>query len=525
MPESPTRREVLAAAAAVGALGGEAAAQESDSGSDEATPTGDVDWPMFQADSRNTGYAPGSLGPVEDGEVTWSTERGPAGISAPAVVGDTVYVGNVQGRVQALSAVEGDLRWAFEMDEAVTSSPAVSDGTVYVGCDDGSVYALGTDDGDLRWSHGTGGSVRSSPAVADVPTAGGGPTSSSGGGPPSSSGGGSTPSSGGGPAAGERVVFIGSQDGGVYALSAADGTQLWTTDVGSVEASPAVAPSGDGDTVGGVSTGPGTGGTVYVGTVGGGVYALSATDGAEQWSTEVDGRAGAPTAAGDAVYAPSTDGSLHALSATDGSERWRFGAPEPVRSPAVAGDVVYVPSIEQGLYALSAADGEERWRFESDGETSPPVVADAPGDVSNGDGGTVYVTGMDEGLSVHALSAAEGRLRWSTEVDGKLAGPPAVAEGTLYVNAGNVIALGAEARRSTPTSTPWDPGAVLASWAPTVGAWLAASVGVPAVLGTVLYALGRIGRGGKTGDSGGPHIEDSRGSQGATGGESDDGST
>lgn len=74
-----------------------------------------------------------------------------------------------------------------------------------------------------------------------------------------------------GNAAGQAVgptVYVGSDDGYVYALDAADGTQLWTFETGSrVEASPTVVN-----------------GTVYVGSSDEYVYALDATDGTQQWA-------------------------------------------------------------------------------------------------------------------------------------------------------------------------------------------------------------------------------------------------
>ncbi len=85
----------------------------------------------------------------------------------------------------------------------------------------------GPTSGTLAWSFATGGSVYSSPAVVD------------------------------------GVVYMGSQDGNVYALSAYTGSLIWSYQTGSyVSSSPAVSN-----------------GLVYVGSNNGGVYALDVNSG------------------------------------------------------------------------------------------------------------------------------------------------------------------------------------------------------------------------------------------------------
>lgn len=63
--------------------------------------------------------------------------------SSPAVVGETIYVGNAGGVLYALDTETGRQRWAFETGGPIWSSPAVVDGLVYVGSDDGFRYAIG----------------------------------------------------------------------------------------------------------------------------------------------------------------------------------------------------------------------------------------------------------------------------------------------------------------------------------------------------------------------------------------------
>lgn len=515
---SLTRREVLATALVAGALGGDAAAQESGSGSGESTPTaGEGDWPSFQDGPRNAGYAPSARGPVKDGAVSWARPLAPAGVSSPAVVDGAVYVGTLRETVVALSAADGSELWEFETEAGVASSPAVADRSLYVGCNDGRVYALWTANGAERWSFETGDRVESSPAVAEVPAPGAteAPTATGTAGATGASG--TTGASGATETAGttgtastaseedsaERTVFVGSDDGTLYALGATDGSVRWTYDVGLPVGSPAVRVPGDDTASGGEPR-------VYVGDSKGGVYALSAVDGAEQWTADVSGAVTAPTVADGSVYVAARGG-LVALSAADGTKQWEFSPSGEVGSPALADDSLYVPVSEDGLYALSATDGTERWDESlGQGIRSPAVAGFDERDSSGEPGGTVYVPEGEGEIIVRALSAADGSQRWAAEVDGKRAAAPAVVEETLYLNAGVVAALDEEGRTPTPTRTAWDADAVLGSWAPTFGAWLGTSLGVPAVLGALVYALGRFGG-------------DSRGRDGTSDGDSEPG--
>jgi outer membrane protein assembly factor BamB len=100
--------------------------------------------------------------------------------SSPAVVKGVVYVGSggagpdAGGNVYALNASSGAELWSYPIswtpkysDSWVDSSPAVVNGVVYVGCDNGNVYALNAANGKKLWNYTTGGSVDSSPAVAN----------------------------------------------------------------------------------------------------------------------------------------------------------------------------------------------------------------------------------------------------------------------------------------------------------------------------------------------------------------------
>jgi outer membrane protein assembly factor BamB len=64
-------------------------------------------------------------------------------LSSPAVVGESVYLGNAAGTFYAFDVNTGRDRWTFQTGGPIWSSPAISNGMVYFGSDDGFLYALG----------------------------------------------------------------------------------------------------------------------------------------------------------------------------------------------------------------------------------------------------------------------------------------------------------------------------------------------------------------------------------------------
>ena len=145
-----------------------------------------------------------------DGSERWRFDSDTLVISSPAVVDETVYIGDEAGHVYALDTADGSERWTFTADDSVPSSPAVADlpdgeQTVYVGSEDQHVYALDAETGEQRWRFETEGTVISSPAVAG------------------------------------KTVYVGCGDGNVYALDANEGEKRWRFETdGAVISSPAV---------------------------------------------------------------------------------------------------------------------------------------------------------------------------------------------------------------------------------------------------------------------------------------------
>jgi outer membrane protein assembly factor BamB len=239
----------------------------------------------------------------------------------------------------------------------------------------------------LGWNYTTGGAVESSPAVLG------------------------------------DVVFVGSDDGKVYALGASNRTLLWSyTTGGNVSSSPAVA-----------------GGAVFVGSTGspyGRVYALNASTGSLLWNyTTIGGQVySSPVAVGGMVFV-SSGIRVYALNASTGTLIWSSATSSFIwSSPAVAGGRVFVGSTDNRVYALNASTGTSIWSYSTSGAVySSPAVA----------GGIVYVGSYDK--NVTALDASTGSFLWNYTTSGSVHSSPAVANDVVFVgsNDWSVYALDA----------------------------------------------------------------------------------
>jgi outer membrane protein assembly factor BamB len=272
------------------------------------------------------------------------------------------------------------------------------------------------------------------------------------------------------PAVVNGVIYLGSDDGTVYALNASTGAKLWSYATGLLmRSSPAVAngvvyiasegamlisPSvfalnantgaqlwifATAQNV--VSSPVVVNGVVYIAsgdpTSGSGtVYALNASTGAQLWSLSRPTAAeSSPAVANGVVYFGDDGGEVSALNASTGARLWTYATGNRVESsPVVANGVVYVGSENGNVYALKASTGAKLWAYATGRlvQSSPAVANDV-----------VYVGSGDR--NVYALNASTGALLWRSATGGDVESSPAVANGVVYVGSsdGNVYALNA----------------------------------------------------------------------------------
>ena len=364
--------------------------------------------PMFRGNPAHTGVYAAPKQALE-GKIAWSFEAltwdaykvledmdgGFIWPTTPAVVDGRIYF--CVGPYFFAIDDTGKQLYRVRLAGRSLASPAVVDGTAYVPLDDDKLVALDATNGSVRWTTtiGTPNFLRqvddwdvyqSSPAIAD------------------------------------GVVYVGSADGRIYALSAADGKEKWhfqTQHV--VRATPAVAD-----------------GRVYCGSFDGHVYALDAATGKPAWDVDTK-TAGVPWNAvqsscaieNGVVYVGSRSTFLYAIDASTGKVRWRNshnGSWVP-SSPAVRDGVSYVGQSDGNKIVATDAAGKTLWTFDAPNETfASPAVA---GDV-------LYVTGNDnynmKGKgSLCAVDVKTGNALWKLEFPASVWASPVVADNGVYV--------------------------------------------------------------------------------------------
>jgi outer membrane protein assembly factor BamB len=183
---------------------------------------------------------------------------------------------------------------------------------------------------------------------------------------------------------------------------------------------------------------------LYAGSGDGRVYALSKASGAVVWKALTGGEViSSPAFANGVVYVGSKDQSIYALDALTGAARWTYQTEYEVdASPIVVNGMVYAGSGDGYLYALNATTGALLWKAAT-GDLDASGNSTGFGDLITGRavfaGGVLYFTaGSTGGSSVYAVSAADGKRLWRYQtVNFSLDDYPAVANGVLYFGGGS----------------------------------------------------------------------------------------
>ncbi|HZM25521.1 MAG TPA: PQQ-binding-like beta-propeller repeat protein [Anaerolineales bacterium] len=188
-------------------------------------------------------------------------------------------------------------------------------------------------------------------------------------------------------------------------------------------------------------------GTLYFG-VGPTFYALDAQSGQEVWTIQSKTWFYGAALADHFVYVGNDDGYFYALNSKTGEEIWKSPlAGAGWSSPAIANGHVYVGNRDQHLYAFDAQTGSELWKTELEDWATSDPL------ISDD---VIYVgSGNHENhegpRQLYALDARTGAELWKFRADSRLLTAPALSANTIYVLSisGTVYAL----KAPTPTST------------------------------------------------------------------------
>ena len=88
-------------------------------------------------------------------------------ISAPAVAGDRLYIGDTLGKMYGVDAITGEEQWQFLAEDGIVASPVVVGELVVFGDKSGLLYALNRADGTERWRAQLTAPIRVNPVYAE----------------------------------------------------------------------------------------------------------------------------------------------------------------------------------------------------------------------------------------------------------------------------------------------------------------------------------------------------------------------
>lgn len=222
------------------------------------------------------------------------------------------------------------------------------------------------------------------------------------------------------PIAQNGVVFIGSEDGFLYAIEEKSGKLKWKFKAnGAIHSSPSIYEN-----------------TIFFGSFDGYYYAVNTKTGKEIWKFQTGGEnwygevgmwgmkpkemlmddlwdfyLSSPVIYKDnktaTVLFGSSDGNVYSLDAKKGNLNWKFKTEGPIHStPVLDKNTLYIGGWDAKLYAINCKTGKEKWKFSTGtkmgfkGIQSSVAVAD----------GMVYFGARDPFF--FALDSETGKLVW-----------------------------------------------------------------------------------------------------------------
>ena len=281
----------------------------------------------------------------------------------PAVGGDLLAIGTLDGHVYGLSAKDGSQRWVATLPSEVIDSPAIAGDLVVVRTQDGRVYGLDGKTGDRRWVNDQG-------SVPLLSLRGNGPLLVTNG-----------------------VVFFGSDDGKLIALRQDNGEKLWEQKLATGEGRTDIDRMNDAD--GSVAL---DGNTLYASAYHGNLTAVEGPTGRPLWTRPFSTYT-SMALSGNSLFGVNTDSQVWAFDKSSGADMWKNDQLKYrwLSSPAVQGDYVVVGDSDGYVHWLQTGDGAlaARERLSKKAIRAQPVVA----------GNLVYIEDVAGHIAAYSLGA------------------------------------------------------------------------------------------------------------------------
>lgn len=298
----------------------------------------------------------------------WQTALEVGIYAAPAVDGNTVYLGDDEGKFYALSLADGSVQWTYQTGSRIVSTACVADGKVVFGSTDGNICCLNQADGKLLWKVTTGKAVMGCPVVN------------------------------------KGIVYIGGSDGCFRALYLKNGKQKWVFDQveGYIESRPCLYE-----------------GNIYFGAWGTYLYALRQSDGSLLWkwnngskNDKFSPAAVWPVASDGKIFITAPDRYFTALDAQTGEVVWRTKEHVVRETVGIStdGKMIFSRCMNDYVVAMDAtADTPVTlWNHNAQYgyDHNPSMLMEKDG---------VIVFGTKNGL-LHGIDAATGKVVWRHKI-------------------------------------------------------------------------------------------------------------
>lgn len=351
-----------------------------------------IDWQMFHGDHQHTGYREKPVIPPL--HLVWKVDVGAQlDSTSPAVKDNILYIGG-RSRLWALNAITGEILWQSSfLGQMIQSTPAIGDDGIYVGTWD-AIYCLSKTNGSIQWTFSakhknlghSGFFIDSSPVVY------------------------------------LNTVYIGLNDGYLYAINTTTGKEIWEFETSApIKCTPAIYN-----------------GRIYFGSGHGGYYhdnnfySVELGQGKLTWVDTLYYDTVSSASIRDGIVYVGSGPYVYAMDAGDGHFIWQYMMPDGnyiESSPAVTSTTIYISGGDwrtepQGsLYAIDRSNGRLKWSVGTDFTRVSPSVA---GDI-------VYVGNYKEKGSFCAIDANNGNILWTYAIQQSTTSIPAIVNGMIYV--------------------------------------------------------------------------------------------
>jgi len=332
-----------------------------------------VDGVLYAASTDGTVTAIDAVG----GKTLWSKSSKTAGwfgwgdkkrkdafyAGGPAVAGDLLAVGTLDGHVYGVNAKDGGRRWEATLPAEVIDSPVIADNLVIVRTNDGRIYGLDSTSGERRWVYDQG-------SVPQLSLRGNGPLLAANG-----------------------VVFFGSDDGKLNALRLDNGEKLWEQTLASGTGRTDIDRLNDAD--GAVLL---DGSTLYAAAFHGNLVAVDGPSGRPLWSHPFSTFTSLATS-GNALFGVNDDSQVWSFDKSGGTDVWKSDALKYrwLTGPGVQGNYIVVGDMEGYVHWLQVGDGAlaATERLSKKAIRAQPLVA----------GDLVYVEDVKGHIAAYRLGA------------------------------------------------------------------------------------------------------------------------